>query len=194
MSQIRGAIAGGVDVVQVRETGLEARAYIAFLRECVSLTRGTRCQLIVNDRVDLALAAGAHGVHLREDSISIGDVRQLAPTNFVVGRSIHDAASAAGGRSADYLIVGSVFETASKPGQPATLGLDGLRQVADAARPCPVWAVGGISTETVREVKACGISGVAAIGAFLPSPSAVDIANDVRQRTEALRFSLVHCG
>jgi thiamine-phosphate diphosphorylase len=182
-----------VSVVQIRESDLNAREYVRFIRECVTLA-GTTCRVIVNDRLDLALAGGAHGVHLRENSIAISEARQLAPPDLLVGRSIHDARTAAAAQTADYLIAGSVFETASKPGQQPSLGLSGLRAVVLAAGTCPVWAVGGITEESVTDVKAAGVEGIAAIGAFFPSPASTDVAGEVRRKTEALRFSLERFG
>lgn len=189
---------GGVDVVQIRETGLEAGAHVQFVRECVAIARKTRCAVLVNDRVDLALVAAAAGVHLRESSIPIAAARKLAPHDFLVGRSVHEPATAERARSADYMIAGSVFDTASKPGR-ASLGLDGLRRIVAAAGECPVWAIGGITPQRVPAVTSCGVAGVAAIGAFIPSArsgtlwSGSDlqlVEQDVRMRAAALRFSL----
>jgi thiamine-phosphate pyrophosphorylase len=190
LAQIEGAVAGGVDCIQIREAGLPAGEYARFVRQCVHALGQSRVQIIVNDRLDLALAAHAHGVHLREESLTIGDARRLAPQHFVVGRSVHTAATAARARNADYLIAGSVFETESKPGQPASLGLDGLRAVVQAAGACPVWALGGITAGRVRDVVACGPSGLAAIGAFLPPGRTTAIAAAVQNVTELQRFSL----
>lgn len=176
--------------MQVREGDLNAADYVAFVRDCVRLTGGTGCRVIVNDRLDVALAAAADGVHLREASFAIDVARRLAPDEFFVGRSVHDATTAVGARTADYLIAGSVFETASKPGRQATLGLEGLRAVVGAAGKCPVWAVGGITRERMEDVRACGVAGVAAIGAFLPPTTTTDVERDVHELTEALRFSL----
>jgi thiamine-phosphate diphosphorylase len=190
LAQIEGAIAGGIDVVQIREAGLPARELARFARQCLNAVSDSRVRLIINDRLDVALAAHAHGVHLREDGITITDARRLTQRDFVVGRSVHAPATAARARSADYMIAGSVFESASKPGQPASLGLEGLRAVVRAAEECPVWAVGGISAAHAGEVIACGVSGVAAIGAFLPRARTSAVASEVQKRTEAMRFLL----
>ena len=196
VQQVRGAIAGGVTVVQIRERGLDDREHVALLRTCVELARGTNCLVLVNDRVDLAQMSGAHGVHLRERSISIPDARQLLHSDerrYCIGRSVHDARTAVLARTADYLVAGSVFETASKPGRPRSLGLDGLREVVDAAGKCPVWAIGGVTQERMAAITACGVRGVAAIGAFLPPAESTDVEGDVKKNAEALRFSLDRC-
>jgi thiamine-phosphate diphosphorylase len=190
LAQVVGAAAGGVDVVQIREAGLPAGDYVRFVRRCLAAVSGRRTRVVVNDRLDVALAADAHGVHLREDSLAIDDARRLRERPFLVGRSVHAPTTAARARSADYLITGSVFETESKPGRPASLGLDGLRAVVAAAGTCPVWALGGITAERARDVVACGASGLAAIGAFLPRARSADVAAAAKDATEALRFSL----
>jgi thiamine-phosphate diphosphorylase len=156
----------------------------------VTAAEGTNCQVLVNDRIDLALAADAHGVHLRELSVPVAAARTLAREKFVVGRSVHDAGTAASSRDADYLIAGSVFATASKPGQGATLGLEGLQRVVDAAGECRVFAVGGITPDRVVTVRARGARGIAAIDAFLPGPDSTDIEGDVRRTVEAFQESL----
>lgn len=187
LAQIRGAVGGGVTVVQIRERELDDGEYLAFVRQCVSLMRESPCRIVVNDRLDLALAASASGVHLRESSVPIDAARRLAPPGFVVGRSVHDAATAAAARKADYMIAGSVFETESKPGQRPSLGLDGLRQVVAAAGQCPVWAIGGITAAHVEAVRACGAQGIAAIGAFLPPAGSASVEDAVRDATAAFR-------
>jgi thiamine-phosphate diphosphorylase len=190
LAQIEGAAAGGIDVVQVREAGIPVGEYVRFVRQCVAGVGRSGVKVIVNDRLDVALAAGAHGVHLPEDSVAINEARAVSPRSFLVGRSVHASTTAGRARIADYMIAGSVFETESKPGQPASLGLDGLRAVVNAAGSCPVWAIGGVNADRARELLACGISGVAAIGAFLPHGRTTPIASEAQKFTELLRFSL----
>lgn len=175
--------------MQFREPGLDAGDYTRVVRRCAAAAGRSRVRIIVNDRLDVALAAGAHGVHLREDSIGLSDARRLTPEKFLIGRSVHTSATAARARFADYLITGSVYETESKPGRPASLGLGGLRGVVRAAAGCPVWALGGLTADRARELVSCGISGAAAIGAFLPRLQTTAVAAEVQRVTEALRFS-----
>ena len=196
LAQLRGAIAGGVDAVQIREPGLAAREYIQFIRAAVALPRPTGCRILVNDRLDLAVAGGADGIHLRESSIPVSITRRFVDAvgsdarRMLVGRSVHDTRTAVLVRSADYMIAGSVFETESKPGRHASLGLDGLREVVRAAEGCPVWAVGGVTPDRVASVLDTGARGVAAIGAFLPIRGSTSIERDVQAVTEALRLLL----
>jgi thiamine-phosphate diphosphorylase len=190
LAQIEGAAAGGIDVVQVREAGIPIGEYVRFVRRCVAGVGRSGVRVIVNDRLDVALAAGAHGVHLREDSIAINEARAVSPRNFLIGRSVHASTTAARSRIADYMIAGTVFETESKPGQPATLGLDGLRAVVNAAGSCPVWALGGVTADRARGLVACGVSGLAAISAFLPQGRTTSIAAEAQKFAKLLRFSL----
>ena len=167
LASIAAAAAAGVDLVQVRERDLDGAALLRLTRDAVACVRGTRTRILVNDRLDVALAGGAHGVQLRGDSMPAARVRAVAPAGFLVGRSIHSAAEAvhawrAGG--VDFMVFGHVFATPSKAGrQPA--GPLALRDVV-AATPLPVLAVGGITAANVADVAATGAAGFAAIGLF----------------------------
>ena len=166
VERVRAAARAGVDLVQVRERELDGGPLARLVRACVDAVRGTRTRVLVNDRLDVALAAGAHGVHLRADSMPGSRVRRVVPPGFLVGRSVHsveEAAAAADG-SLDYLIFGTVFETASKPGREAA-GLSALAAVSRAT-PLPVLAVGGITAARIEPVVAAGAAGVAGISMF----------------------------
>lgn len=123
--------------------------------------------MVVNDRLDVALAAGAHGVHLRADSFAAPQARGCAPSPFLIGRSVHSVAEAADASAAgglDYLVFGTVFPTPSKPGLPAA-GVAGLAAVA-AATTLPVLAVGGVTERQAGQVMSAGAAGIAAISMF----------------------------
>jgi thiamine-phosphate pyrophosphorylase len=157
----------GVDLLQVREPDLSSRDLFDLVRRILDATGQSAARVIVNDRLDVALAAGAHGVHLKSESIDTGAARSIAPEGFLVGRSVHAAAEAeqAARDGADYVIVGTVFPTMSKPGKGAA-GLDLLR---DAVGRCsvPVLAIGGMTVERAGEAAAAGAGGLAAIGLFM---------------------------
>lgn len=167
LALIGSAAAAGIDLVQIRERGLGDRTLGSLVARAVASTRGTRTRVLVNDRVDVALAHGAAGVHLRGGSFAAARVRARTPAGWIVGRSIHGLdeglrVTAAGGL--DYVLFGSVFETASKPGRlPLEAGV--LRRAAGTL-PVPVLAIGGITLERVPEVAASGAAGLAAIGLF----------------------------
>ena len=164
---VGAAASAGIDLIQVRERDLEGRALTQLVTRCVEAVHHTRARVLVNDRVDVALAAGAHGVHLRGDSMPAPRVRALVPHGFIVGRSVHDieeAVRVSGDGGLDYLLYGTVFSTASKPGH-APAGADALTAVA-ASTPLPVLAIGGVTLGTVERLAKTGAAGFAAIGLF----------------------------
>jgi len=167
VERVAAAAREGVHLVQVRERDLEGNALTRLVSACVTGVRGTRTRILVNDRLDVALAARAHGVHLRGDSFHASRVRAWAPVPFLVGRSVHSAEEAGAATregGLDYLIFGTVFDTPSKRGRPVA-GLDALAAVAGMT-PLPVLAIGGITRARIGDVMAAGASGVAAISMF----------------------------
>lgn len=168
VAQIRHASDAGIDLIQVRERDLESGALAALVAELLAVTRGTATRLVVNDRIDVALACGADGVHLRGDSIPVAAARRLAPREFLIGRSVHDVDEAIGAGGADYLIAGTVFPSASKAAAAPLLGIEGLRAIVLAVGR-PVLAIGGIAGGRIAEVAAAGAAGFAAIGLFMAS-------------------------
>jgi thiamine-phosphate pyrophosphorylase len=172
--QARFAAEAGVDLLQVRERDLGAAQLALLVADLLEATRGAATRIIVNDRLDVALACGAAGVHLRGDSLPVADARRLAPRGFLIGRSVRAVDEAVRSADADYLVAGTVFPTDSKPGSAAWLGADGLRAIVRAVR-TPVLAIGGVSERTVGDVAAAGAAGFAAIGLFLgPDADAPD--------------------
>ena len=167
-AQVRCAVDAGIDLIQVRERDLEAGALASLVTELLAITAGTATRLVVNDRLDVALACGADGVHLRGDSLPIGDARRIAPAGFLIGRSVHSAPEAAASAGADYLIAGTVFGSTSKPAAAPLLGVDGLRAIVRASGR-PVLAIGGMSLERLDAVAAAGAAGLAAIDLFMAS-------------------------
>lgn len=167
--QVSAAAAAGVDLVQVREADLAAAALASLVERLVAATAGTPARILVNDRMDVALAAGAAGVHLKERSFLPADARRLAPAQFLIGCSIHSAAAAVERRHADYLMAGTVLPTISKP-DGTVLGWEGLAAVVSAAAGTPVLAIGGIDLPSIGLVSSSGAAGLAGVGAFIPPP------------------------
>jgi len=167
VDRVAAAAREGVHLIQIRERDLDGGPLTRVVSACVAAVNGTRTRILVNDRLDVALAGRAHGVHLRADSFSAARARAMTPAPFLVGRSVHSAADAVAATrdgGLDYLIFGTVFDTASKPGrQPA--GVAALTAVVRATS-LPVLAIGGITRARIAEVMAAGASGVAAIGLF----------------------------
>ena len=168
---VRHAAATGVTLVQVRERGLDDRHLLALTRAIVGAVEGTSARVVVNDRVDIALAAGAAGVHLRADSPPAAAVRAIVPTGFLIGRSVHSEGEAieAARTAVDYLILGTIFPTASKPAGGATLGLETLARAVRAID-IPILAIGGVTADNVGKIAAAGAAGFAAIGLFADLP------------------------
>jgi thiamine-phosphate pyrophosphorylase len=151
--------------------------------------------VLVNDRTDVAIAAGAHGVHLRGDSISAAQVRSLLPAGAIVGRSIHtsgEAADAVRQGGIDYLIFGTLFGTASKAGGHRLATLDELTDACRKAAGLPVLAIGGLSVDRAAIVRRAGASGVAGIGLFIPPPGH-DLGRHVHAIVSDLRRTFDTC-
>lgn len=165
---LEDAVPAGIDVIQLRERDLPVRLLVDVAREVSQWAAGTPTQVVVNDRADVAVAAGCAGVHLRADGPAVTRVRAMAPADrigagWIVGRSVHSRAEACAHGDADYLVFGAVFTSGPKPGR----GLAALREVVDAT-PVPVLAIGGLTVERAAACVAAGAAGVAAIGLFLP--------------------------
>jgi len=166
VEQARHAIEARVDLIQVRERDLEAAPLAALVSDLIAVTRRTSTRVVVNDRLDVALACGADGVHLRGDSIAPEAARRIAPSGFLIGRSVHTVDEAAAARGADYLIAGTVFESASKARGEPLLGIEGLAAIVRRAA-VPVLAIGGVTDERLAALAAAGAAGFAAIGFFV---------------------------
>ena len=197
LEKIRAAVAAGVDWVQIREKDLSGRELLALAKEAVGIANTqahesaagrTASQIIVNDRLDIALAAGAAGVHLGRESLSAQDVvrwcrRENAPAEFLVGVSCHslEEAREAHTAGAGYIYFGPVFDTPSKRamGQP-----QGIARLAEICRSVtiPVLAIGGISEENAADCIRAGAAGIAAIRMFQePQPIALqDVVERLR--------------
>ena len=173
-----------IDLVQIRERDLSGGALTDLVTRCVDVVRGTPTRIVVNDRLDVALTATAPGVHLRSDSLDGARMRMTTPPGFLLGRSVHGVEEAevvarAGGL--DYLILGAIFPSASKPADWTPLGVDELARTVRAVR-LPVLAIGGVTLENVAEVARAGAAGVAAIGLFADAMSQAGEPRDRRLR------------
>jgi thiamine-phosphate pyrophosphorylase len=179
IGRARSAIAGGAGVVQVRMKSSPAGVMLASAREIVALSRG-RALVIVNDRADLAVLAGADGLHVGEDDLPTAEARRIVGPAMLVGRSTRTLAEgrAAIAAGADHVGFGPMFGTRTKEIAAAPRGLEALREVA-AALGAPVVAIGGITLETVGEVARAGAAAAAVIEDLLSR-------GDVRERATLL--------
>ncbi len=182
----RLACAGGADAIQLRDKCCGTRELCRTGREIRAITKETGALFILNDRLDVALACGADGVHLGQDDLRIDVARQLAPRPFVIGVSVRnvDEAVTAEEAGANYVAVSPVFSTASKENAGPGLGLAALRKIR-AAVTIPVIAIGGISRENVSEVIRAGADGVAVISAVAGQPDIAAACRDLKDRITA---------
>lgn len=162
---VTAAAGNGISLVQIREKKLSARLLFELTCGAVDALAGSATRVLVNDRADIALAAGADGVHLSANSLSAAVIRDNCPREFIVGVSTHtvDEVVSAAQSGADFAVFGPVFET---PGKPDAKGVDALRGVCAQVEPFPVLAIGGVDAKNVHEILRAGASGVAAIRAF----------------------------
>jgi thiamine-phosphate pyrophosphorylase len=172
--QVRLLSIGGATLVQLREKQLPALQFYEQARAAVA----AGVQLIINDRVDIALAVGAHGVHLGQDDMPPDAARKLLGDKAVIGYSTHsvEQAKEAVTLPIDYIAIGPIFTTSTKTNPSTTLGLEGLRAVREAVGNVPLVAIGGISHSNAREVIEAGADCVAVIGALLSSPDQISEA------------------
>jgi len=172
---VEECLAAGLRAVQLREKDLEARDLLALADTLREATQRHGARLIVNDRADVALAAGADGVQRTHVSLPVSALREIAPPGFLVGASVHSEAEAreAAVQGADFIVFGPVYDTASKRRYGPPQGLGALEAVARAVDR-PVLAVGGLTPERVADVLAAGAAGVAVIGAIYAAARPAD--------------------
>lgn len=176
------ALAGGVTAVQVRAPGAGARELLETTRSLAGPVRRAGALLLVNDRVDVALAAGADGVHLKRSSLGPADARRLLGPDAVIGVSTHAAeeVEAAFAEGADYCVFGPVFRTPSKEGVLDPRGPALYGRVAGAA-PGPVLALGGVTAETIGRLRSGPLPGVAVVRAVLATADPARAARALRR-------------
>jgi thiamine-phosphate pyrophosphorylase len=172
------ALRAGVKYIQLREKRLPTRKILDTAYWVRELTREYGAKLLVNDRVDIALAVGADGVHLGQKSLPAHAARKVTGDNFLIGVSTHgiDEALQAEHDGADFITLGPIYNTPSKLRYGDPIGVDMLRQVKSRVS-IPVLAIGGIKTNAVHEVVSAGADGVAVISGILA-------AEDIRGTTE----------
>lgn len=171
LAVLESALHGGITLFQLREKGtgsLEGQEKFAFAKSCQRLCQAFGVPFIVNDDVDLALAVNADGVHVGQDDCAAAIVRKKLGPERILGVSVHtvaeaEAAIAAG---ADYVGMGPVYETISKPDARAAAGTAGIQEVAERFPELPIVAIGGITARNMAEILASGAKGVAVISAI----------------------------
>lgn len=183
LPRLRALAEAGVDLIQLREKDLACRDLLGLVKSAVEVSRGSKTRIVVNDRLDIAIASGAHGVHLGGQSAPPEVVRRHVDKDFLVGVSCHSMQEAlkaeAGG--ADYILLGPIFDTPSKRQYGPPLGLNKLSEVANRIR-IPLLALGGITVERVSACLEAGATGIAAIRLFQEDPSLADRIRELREQ------------
>lgn len=188
VDDVESALAGGVTAVQLRAKSLTDREALRLARELAERCDRAGALFVVNDRLDIALAAGAGGVHLGVNDLPVREARRLAGNNFVIGYSpdTDEQTVAARAEGADYLGVGPVFGTVSKPDAGEAVGLGTIRRRAAIAG-ISIIGIGGITAGTARAVIEAGAVGVAVVGAILRADDPRRAAEELRRAVSAAR-------
>lgn len=158
-------LARGVDYVQIREKDLLVRELMELAKAALRLPNPGGTRILINHRTDLALACGAHGVHLTSDDVPAARVRAIAPPGFSIGVSCHSAGAVRAAASADFVVFGPVFWTPSKAAYGLPAGLPALSEVCRIS-PVPVLALGGVDHSNAADCVAAGAAGIAGIRIF----------------------------
>ncbi len=173
---------GGANLIQLREKDLTPREFFKQAQEASHIARRRGVRIVINDRVDMALAIEADGVHLGQEDFPPEAARRLLGDKAIIGVSTHNVEQArrACRLPVNYLAIGPIFTTSSKSNSEPVVGLDGLRNVRDAIGNFPLVAIGGISHENAHDVLESGADAVAVINALLAN------SNEVTERTKRL--------
>ncbi len=186
LRQIEHAIDGGASTVQLREKHLDDDAFLKEAERFVALCRRKGALSIINDRVEIALRAGADGVHIGQEDLEAGDARALLGPDKIIGVSAHSVEEAlrAQAAGADYLGVGAAFTTGTKAdAKPITK--ETIRAIT-AAVDIPIVAIGGITRENILDLGGCGLSGAAVVSALFARPDVRAAAEELRRLAERI--------
>ena len=168
-AQVEKLIAGGATFIQLREKYLAPKDFYEDARRALEIARGAGVKIIINDRVDIALALKTDGVHLGQDDLPPAMARKILGENAIVGFSTHSVAQAVEALNfpIDYLAIGPVFATKTKENPDEVVGVEGVEKVRAAVADFPLVAIGGINSENFVEVLRAGANSVAVIGDLL---------------------------
>jgi thiamine-phosphate pyrophosphorylase len=185
---VQAAVQGGVSCVQLREKSLPTRGFIELARSIKTILTSRGVSLIINDRVDVALAAGADGVHLGQDDMSYPDARRILGPGAMIGISVEslDQALRAESWDVDYLGVSPIFLTPTKPEAKTAWGLDGLRRLRTRSRHALI-AIGGINQENAAQVLEAGADGLAVVSAICSASDPEAVSRRLREAVDRHR-------
>jgi thiamine-phosphate pyrophosphorylase len=168
LQQVSAAVTAGIQLIQIREKQLTARVLFELTAGVVAIARGSSTRVLVNDRADIAVSAGADGVHLTTRSLTPDVIRKTFGANFLIGASTHSLTEARAARKegANFAVFGPIFPTPSKGKYGPPVGTEQLEVAARELVPFPLFALGGISTGNANECLRAGASGIAGISLF----------------------------
>ena len=181
---LQRVLTAAVPAIQLRERDLSARELVTLAREVQTVTASRTSQLLINDRIDVALALEGVGVHLRSNSLPVSVARQLLGTQRLLGISVHavEEGLSAQSQGADYIVLGPIYETPSKQMFGPPLGIHALEKACRLVR-IPIIGIGGVTAARAREMRHAGAFGVAAITAIL---GAADVESATRELLDAV--------
>lgn len=185
---VRAAIAGGATVIQLREKEIDTRRFIELGRRLLAITREAGLPLIINDRVDVALAVDADGVHVGQEDMPAAIARRLLGPDKLLGVTVSNVEEAHQAQidGADYLGTNAVFATPTKTDTGPPMGLEGLRQIAEAI-PLPIVGIGGVNANNAADVIRAGAAGVAVVSAVVAAEDVEAAARRLRAVVDAAR-------
>jgi len=184
---LSSALAAGVCAVQLRERDLSSRALFRLAQEVRQLTTASEAQLLINDRVDVAMTLDGVGVHLRANSLPVATARKILGGQRLIGISTHSVEEVvrAEAEGADYVVLGPIYETPSKTIYGASLGVRTLEEACRVVR-VPIIGIGGVTATRVEEIRRAGAFGVAVVTAVL---GAVEVERATRELLDAVSMS-----
>ena len=187
LDAVAEAIEGGVTLIQLREKEVSSREFYQIALKVKDLAHSRGVPLLINDRLDIALAVDADGLHIGQEDLPLQVARKILGPDKIIGLSVSNLEDAVQGEKegADYLGAGAVYPTTSKDVSESPIGPDGLKKIKDAVS-IPVVGIGGINLFNIEEVKRTGVDGVAVISAIMGAP---DIKDAARKLTDAWRRS-----
>ncbi len=177
------AIEGGVDIVQLREKEIGSREYVELGKRVKGFLDRFHVPLIINDRVDVALAVGASGVHVGQEDIHPNDIKRFAPSDLIIGLSVNtiEHAKEANKLDIDYVGIGPVFHTSTKKDAKPTLNIDGLKRIVGLINK-PAVAIGGIGIQNCVQVIETGVKGIAVVSAICGAKNPYLVAKEMKEK------------
>ena len=173
--QVGRLIAGGATFIQLREKHASPRDFFEAAKPAIEIARKNNVMIIINDRVDIARALGADGVHLGQDDLPPNAAREVLGPDAIIGFSTHSVEQAidAAGLPIDYIAIGPIFETKTKENPDPIVGLDGLAEVKKNIGNIPLVAIGGIDLDNVLDVLAAGADSIALVSTIVGDPALI---------------------